>query len=137
MLVSALFFALAFFFLSFILIRPSKFALSFTFGSVCFMGAFALLKGPRAYLSSLVKDRSTMLFTFIYFFSLGCTLYSCLVLGSYIMVVLSALFQMIALSWYGLRALPGGSAGLNSFARMFFKSSRMILSTCWRKLTSM
>ena len=52
------------------MIRPSKFALSFTFGSMCFMGAFAMLKGPAAYLANLFQLKSIVLTT-AYFATLG------------------------------------------------------------------
>lgn len=53
-----------------IMIRPSKFALSFTFGSMCLMTAFAMLKGPGAFLAGLLEPKRLALTT-AYFFSLG------------------------------------------------------------------
>lgn len=102
-----------------IMIRPSKFALSFTFGSMCLMTAFAMLKGPAAFLAGLLEPKRLALTT-AYFFSLGtliifpndrygfvvllklvlltplagATLYSCLVLGNYILVVCSSVMQV-------------------------------------------
>lgn len=52
------------------MIRPSKFALAFTFGSMCAMGAFAMLKGPAAYAKDLMQPKSLVLTTF-YFLTLG------------------------------------------------------------------
>lgn len=52
------------------MIRPSKFALSFTFGSMCLMTAFAMLKGPAAFLAGLLEPKRLAL-TAAYFFSLG------------------------------------------------------------------
>lgn len=104
------------------MIRPSKFALSFTFGSICLMGAFAMLKGPAAYLTGLLEPKRLLLTT-AYFLTLsmwllgsmcccltdvvilrnccvfpcfpaGSTLYSCLVLGNYVLVVCSSVMQV-------------------------------------------
>lgn len=52
------------------MIRPSKFALSFTLGSMCSMVAFAMLKGPAAYAASLMQPNRLPLTT-AYFVTLG------------------------------------------------------------------
>lgn len=93
------------------MIRPSKFALSFTFGSICAMGAFAMLKGPAAYLSGLMELKKLPL-TGAYVLTLVSTLYSCLVLGNYILVVCSSVLQLVTLSAFALSALPGGQNSL-------------------------
>jgi len=55
LLLSALFFALAFGVgMPMITVRPQKFAISFTMGSILFMGSFGILKGPAEHLSKLV-----------------------------------------------------------------------------------
>ena len=73
--VSALFFALAFFVgLPAIALRPQKFAISFTCGSLTFMGSFGILKGPYEHLRGMfAADR--LLFTTVYFGSMFATLY--------------------------------------------------------------
>jgi hypothetical protein len=72
---SALFFALAFFVgLPMLALKPQKFALSFTCGSITFMASFGIMKGPYEHLVSMfTADR--MLFTTIYFGSILATLY--------------------------------------------------------------
>lgn len=72
---SALFFALAFFVgVPMLAVKPQKFALSFTCGSLMFMGSFGILKGPAEHLKSMfTADR--MFFTTIYMGSMFVTLY--------------------------------------------------------------
>lgn len=69
-LMGLLFFGMASLFLPLIMIRPSKFALSFTLGSMCSMAAFAMLKGPAAYAASLLQP-SRLPLTMAYLLTLG------------------------------------------------------------------
>uniref|UniRef100_K3W6I1 Vesicle transport protein n=1 Tax=Globisporangium ultimum (strain ATCC 200006 / CBS 805.95 / DAOM BR144) TaxID=431595 RepID=K3W6I1_GLOUD len=69
-LMGLMFFGMASIFLPLIMIRPSKFALSFTFGSLCLMGALAMLKGPAAYAASLLEPKRLLLTT-AYFLTLA------------------------------------------------------------------
>ncbi|KAG6616136.1 protein transport protein sft2-like [Phytophthora cinnamomi] len=110
-----LFFGMASIFLPLIMIRPSKFALSFTLGSMCCMGAFAMLKGPAAYISGLLQP-NRLLLTSAYFVTLGCTLYSCLILGNYVFVVLSSVMQLMTLGSFALSSFPGGNSSLKGEA---------------------
>lgn len=69
-LMGLVFFGMASLFLPLLVVRPSKFALSFTLGSICSMGAFAMLKGPAAYAASLLQPHRLPL-TAAYFVTLG------------------------------------------------------------------
>ena len=86
-----------FFFLSFsvglpvIVFRPHKFALCFTLGSLMFMSSFALLKGPMAHLRSICS-RDRLQFTSAYLGSMALTLYSALIVRSYILVIITSIF---------------------------------------------
>eukprot|EP00644_Phytophthora_capsici_P001582 jgi/Phyca11/511337/fgenesh2_kg.PHYCAscaffold_81_\ len=126
-----LFFGMASIFLPLIMVRPSKFALSFTLGSICCMGAFAMLKGPQAYISGLLQP-NRLLLTSAYFVTLGCTLYSCLILGNYVFVVLSSVMQLMTLGSFALSAFPGGNSSLKTFGALFVKSARGMLQALAR-----
>ncbi|EEY63414.1 uncharacterized protein PITG_15138 [Phytophthora infestans T30-4] len=126
-----LFFGMASIFLPLIMVRPSKFALSFTLGSMCCMGAFAMLKGPAAYISGLLQP-NRLLLTSAYFVTLGCTLYSCLILGNYVFVVLSSVMQLMTLGSFALSAFPGGNSSLKAFGALFVKSARGMLQALAR-----
>ncbi|KAG7378417.1 Vesicle transport protein [Phytophthora pseudosyringae] len=126
-----LFFGMASIFLPLIMVQPSKFALSFTLGSICCMGAFAMLKGPAAYVAGLLQP-NRLLLTSAYFVTLGCTLYSCLILGNYVFVVLSSVMQLMTLGSFALSAFPGGNSSLKAFGALFLKSARGMLQALAR-----
>ncbi|GAB9473127.1 hypothetical protein Gpo141_00010285 [Globisporangium polare] len=130
-LMGLMFFGMASIFLPLIMIRPSKFALSFMFGSMCLMTAFAMLKGPGAFLAGLLEPKRLALTT-AYFFSLGATLYSCLVLGNYVLVVCTSVMQLITLGVFAMAVLPGGNASLKAFGVLFTKAARQMIQALRR-----
>lgn len=110
LLVSALFFALAFFVgLPLITVRPQKFALSFTMGSITFMSSFAVLKGPYEHFKTLISgDR--LHFTAVYIGSMILTIYLTFTAGGmegYVLVLGASGMQLVALIWYLVTFLPG------------------------------
>lgn len=119
LLLSGLFFALAFFVgVPMLALKPQKFALSFTCGSITFMGSFAIMKGPYEHLASMFQtDR--MLFTTIYIGSIIATLYLTCTKGGmkgYALVLIASGVQLVALLWYLVSFLPGGTMGLSMVA---------------------
>jgi len=117
---SALFFALAFFIgVPLLAMKPQKFALSFTCGSLTFMGSFAILKGPYEHFSSMFTVQR-MPFTTIYLGSIAMTLYLTCTKGGlkgYAYVLIASGVQLMALLWYLVSFLPGGTMGLQIVAR--------------------
>ncbi|KAH9080008.1 hypothetical protein Ae201684P_020587 [Aphanomyces euteiches] len=113
LLLAVLFFGLASLFLPLLLVRPSKFALSFSLGSLSCLAAVAVLRGWKSYLLSLLQA-DQIIITTLYLSSLAATLYSCLVLGSYIYVVISAGMQLITLAYFLVSAFPGGVTAFQS-----------------------
>ncbi|RHY34369.1 hypothetical protein DYB32_000982 [Aphanomyces invadans] len=113
LLLAGLFFGMASLFLPLLLIRPSKFALSFSFGSISCLSAVAALRGWKSYCKSLLQADHILLTT-LYLSSLAATLYSCLVMGSYLYVLLSAGIQLVTLGYFLVSAFPGGVAAFNS-----------------------
>eukprot|EP00953_Heterococcus_sp_UTEX-ZZ885_P023772 13055-Heterococcus_DN1.PRE.2 len=91
-----------------VVIRPHKFALCFTLGSLCFMGSFAMLRGPSEHMKLMCKQER-LPFTAVYIISMLGTLYACLVLKSYLMVAIFSGVQATALVWYFCSMVPGGS----------------------------
>jgi hypothetical protein len=130
---SALFFALAFFVgLPMMAVRPQKFALSFTCGSLTFMGSFGIMKGPAEHLKSMLQpDR--LLFTFIYLGSMLLTLYCTFHYGGasgYVLVLASSVVQLVALLWYLISFLPGGTAGLHYVFAAMAHVMKPVLVAC-------
>lgn len=132
---SVLFFALAFFVgMPMIVLKPQKFALSFTCGSITFMGSFGILKGPMEHLKGLfAADR--LYFTFIYFGSMFMTLYLTFTtrgLQGYALVMAASGLQLVALLWYLISFLPGGAMGLNIVMRAICTMLQPIFGACLR-----
>jgi hypothetical protein len=130
---SALFFALAFFVgMPMITVRPQKFALSFTCGSLTFMGSFVVLRGPVAHFSGLIS-MERLPFTSLYFASMLGTLYSTFTFRGakgYIIVLAFSVLQILSLLWYLVTFLPGGSQGLQFLALAIGKMLRPMLTMC-------
>ena len=107
---SALFFALGFFVgLPLLTVRPQKFALSFTCGSVTFMSSFAILRGPLPHLYGMMSVER-LHFTIIYVGSMVLTLYATFNVSGmtgYVMVLGCSALQLVALVWYLITFLPG------------------------------
>ena len=132
---SVLFFALAFFVgLPTIALKPQKFALSFTCGSLTFMGSFGILKGPMEHLKSMfTADR--MIFTTVYFGSMLATLYLTCSKGGvqgYFLVLTASGVQLVALVWYLISFLPGGTMGLTLISRAICAMLQPVLKACFR-----
>lgn len=104
-----------FMFLPVVVLFPSKFATSFTFASLMFMGGTAMLRGPRATLTGLLA-RERLPFSSAYVGSIALTLYATLVYPSYLLTLASVAVQLGALSWYGASFIPGGSTGMAWFS---------------------
>ncbi|KAL1899377.1 Protein transport protein sft2 [Ceratocystis pirilliformis] len=105
--------ALVCFSLSFLVItlRPRKFVILWTFGSILFMASFAAMMGPMTYLRHLMSG-PRLPFTAAYFGSISLTLYFSVGLHSTILTLFSAFIQIGALLWYLFSYFPMGSAGL-------------------------
>lgn len=132
---SALFFALAFFLgVPMLALRPQKFAISFTCGSLTFMGSFGILRGPVEHLNSMIQpDR--LLFTCFYLGSMFLTLYCTFRIGGNlgrICVLISSAVQLVALLWYLISFLPGGTAGLSYVFAAMGHILKPVLITCAR-----
>ena len=122
---SALFLFLAFFlFLPTIILSPSKFALSFTLGSVCLMASFSALRGWRQQLAHMTTPER-LPFSVGYVASILATLYAALFMHSYILSLFCSGLQVIALLYYSASYFPGGTTGV-----------KFILNMAWSAVTS-
>jgi hypothetical protein len=115
LVLSGVFFSLAFFVgLPMIAARPQKFALSFTCGSLTFMGSFALLRGPSEHFNGMItKER--LPFTILYLGSMFGTMYCTFNnhgINGYVSVMIMSGVQLLSLLWYLVAFLPGGAQGM-------------------------
>ncbi|KFH02895.1 SFT2 family protein [Toxoplasma gondii MAS] len=105
--VGVLFMCLAFLTLPLLVFAPSKFALLFTMGSVCFMVSLAFLRGVKALVSHL-SETARLPFTVAYGLSLVLTLYATLWAKSYVLTLIFSVVQMVALASFLVSYIPGG-----------------------------
>lgn len=127
LLVALFFFTLAFVIgLPVLVLRPQKFALCFTLGSIAYMGAFAAFRGLRAQLSMLFR-RDRALFTLAYLTTMILTLHAAVVLRSFLLTVLASTAQFTTLLYYLGTFIPGGYRGVKAFLTAATKTLRIIL----------
>ncbi len=106
-----LFLAVAFFlFLPTVIFAPTKFAATFSLGSALVLASLGALRGWRAMAGALLsKERAP--FTAAYAASLAGTLYAAVFMHSYVFSLAACGCQIVALVYFVVSYLPGGSAG--------------------------
>eukprot|EP00611_Tribonema_gayanum_P032146 TRINITY_DN9479_c0_g2_i2.p1 TRINITY_DN9479_c0_g2~~TRINITY_DN9479_c0_g2_i2.p1 ORF type:complete len:240 (-),score=27.18 TRINITY_DN9479_c0_g2_i2:222-941(-) len=130
LLLSAVFFVLAFFVgLPVVVLRPHKFALCFTLGSLCFMASFAMLRGPSEHIAMLCRSER-LPFTALYVVSMLGTLHACLVMRSYFLVAVFSVLQGLSLAWFFVAMVPGGSGGLKYVLGAIAKTAQYTIMPC-------
>ncbi|KAI0738733.1 ER-to-golgi vesicle protein transport Sft2 [Irpex lacteus] len=123
---AAVCFFVSFLTLPMIALRPSKFALSFSLGSLLVMFGFSVLIGPLNHIKHLIS-RERLPFSFAYLTSLGLTLYFSLGAHSYLGSLLSAIVQVVALVSYVVAYFPGGTQTLRFGGQMALRGAGSLL----------
>ncbi|KAL1927881.1 hypothetical protein VTP01DRAFT_3286 [Rhizomucor pusillus] len=103
----ACFFLAFLLFLPMIAVFPGKFAATFTLGSILILVSVALLRGPMQHLRHMMSVER-LPFTLTYLGTMALTLYCSLGVRSYILSIISAILQIVALVWYFGSYIPGG-----------------------------
>ncbi|KAL8751161.1 MAG: hypothetical protein Q9184_006158 [Pyrenodesmia sp. 2 TL-2023] len=106
-------------------LRPRKFAILWSMGSMLFLASWAVLMGPVQYAQHLISG-PRLPFTAAYFGSITLTLVFAIKLQSTLLTLLSSLVQLAALVWYLVSYFPMGGTGLRFAAR--FGTNRL---TAW------
>lgn len=123
---AAVCFFVSFLTLPMLAIRPAKFALSFSLGSLLVMFGFSVLIGPINHMKHLVS-RERLPFSFAYIGSLALTLYFSLGAHSYIGSLICAIVQVVALVSYVLAYFPGGTQTLRFGSQMALRGAGSLL----------
>ncbi|XP_067944250.1 uncharacterized protein [Watersipora subatra] len=106
-------------YLPLLLVKARKFALLYTLGSLFFLMSFSALWGPVNHLKHLFSgDR--LPFTIVYFLTIGATLYFSMWKRSFILTIIFAVIQILAMVWYIISYIPGGQTGLKFFYKIFY-----------------
>ncbi|KAI0920490.1 hypothetical protein AcW1_002213 [Taiwanofungus camphoratus] len=123
---AAVCFFVAFMTLPLLAVKPSKFALSISLGSLLVMFGFAVLVGPINHIKHLVS-KERLPFSFVYIGSLALTLYFSLGARSYPGSLIGAIIQVMALISYVLAYFPGGITTLRFGSQMAIRGAGSLL----------
>jgi len=110
-------FAICFILFAPLMVKPRKFAILWSVGSVLFLVSWAVLMGPVQYIGHLTSG-TRLPFTVANFTSIALTLYFAVGLRSTPLTLLSSVLQLAALLWYLVSYFPMGSTGLRLAARV-------------------
>ncbi|KAH8884036.1 SFT2-domain-containing protein [Thozetella sp. PMI_491] len=94
-----------------LMMRPPKFVILWTTGSILFLASWAVMMGPRTYLQHLTSG-PRLPFTAAYFGSIGLTMFFALGRYNTLLILFAALIQLACLGWYLVSYFPMGSTGL-------------------------
>ncbi|KAG8698695.1 protein transport protein sft2 [Ceratobasidium sp. 428] len=119
-------FFVAFLTLPMLVLRPGKFALAFTLGSILVMFGFCVLIGPMNQIKHLMS-KERLPFTAAYFGSLALTLYFSVGSPSYFGAIISAIIQVGALLSYIAAYFPGGTQTLRFGGQMALRGAGNML----------
>ncbi|WRT69221.1 uncharacterized protein IL334_006205 [Kwoniella shivajii] len=119
-------FGVAFLFLPILAIKPRKFALAFTLGSLLFMLGFAILHGPWNHLKHIMSPER-LPFSLAYFGSLGLTLFFAIGIRSTLGTLIAAIIQVVALLSYLAAYFPGGITTLRFGGQMALRGAGSVL----------
>ncbi|KAH9834450.1 ER-to-golgi vesicle protein transport Sft2 [Rhodofomes roseus] len=123
---AAVCFFVAFLTLPMIALRPAKFALAFSLGSLLIMFGFSVLIGPINHMKHLIS-KERLPFSCAYIGSLALTLYFSLGPHSYIGSLIGAIVQVVALVSYVLAYFPGGITTLRFGGQMALRGAGSLL----------
>lgn len=104
-----------FVFLPMIILRPSKFAITFSLGSILILTSLGFLRGWKNMVQGMVeKERIGP--SAMYVGSLVGTLWASLVAKSYLLSIGMVGVQVVMLVYYVVSMVPGGAAGVRTLA---------------------
>ncbi|KAK9324443.1 Got1/Sft2-like family-domain-containing protein [Lipomyces orientalis] len=116
-LISAIiFFVLCFALFPVLALRPQKFAVLWSLGSLLFVLSFGCLQGPMNYAMHLIS-LNRLPFTIAYFGSIVLTLVFSLGLRNAFLTILACLVQIVAAIWYTVSYFPMGTQGMRVAGR--------------------
>eukprot|EP00697_Spironema_sp_BW2_P006791 gnl/Spiro4/20923_TR10188_c0_g1_i1.p3 gnl/Spiro4/20923_TR10188_c0_g1~~gnl/Spiro4/20923_TR10188_c0_g1_i1.p3 ORF type:complete len:114 (+),score=6.52 gnl/Spiro4/20923_TR10188_c0_g1_i1:255-596(+) len=99
-----------------VIIRPAKFAMLFTLGSLLTLGSTGFIVGPSTQLRSMF-DSGRAHVSVVYLVTMVLTLVVCFTNHSTIVVICLIIVQCVALLWYGLTYIPFGTTMAGSCVR--------------------
>ncbi|KAK6462968.1 Got1/Sft2-like family-domain-containing protein [Scheffersomyces coipomensis] len=93
-------------------LKPRKFAILWSLGSIFFLVSFGVLQGFKAYMEHLFSS-TRLIFTITFVTSIILTLISSLRLKSTLLSIIFAAIQLLSAIWYTVSYFPMGTQTLN------------------------
>ena len=104
-------------------IKPRKFALLWTMGTLLFVLAFGVMMGPFKFLKHIVS-RERLPFTSFFFISCFTTLYFAAIQKNTILTILCAAVELISVLYYIISYFPMGATSLRMLSSFGMNSAR-------------
>lgn len=120
-------FTLCIFLFPVLALKPRKFGLLWSMGSLLFVLAFGILQGPVAYAKHLTS-RERLPFTIFFFTTCILTIYFAAISKSTLLTIPCAVLQLIAIIYYGISYFPFGGTGLRMLSTVGVNQARGALS---------
>ncbi|GME70681.1 unnamed protein product [Ambrosiozyma monospora] len=98
-------------------LKPRKFAMLWTLGSLLCVVSFGCLQGPVGYIRHLFS-KERLPFTLIFFSSVFLTLYCAAVLKSTVLTLISGIVEIVCIVYYTLSYFPYGAQGFQMIFSM-------------------
>ncbi|AMD20482.1 HDL262Cp [Eremothecium sinecaudum] len=116
-------FAICFMLFPVLALKPRKFGMLWSMGSMLFILAFGVLQGPVAYMKHLTsKDR--LPFTLFFFLTCFLTIYFAAFTRSTLLTIPCALLELVAVVYYAISYFPFGGQGLRMMSTFGLSSAR-------------
>ncbi|SCU89364.1 LAME_0E03136g1_1 [Lachancea meyersii CBS 8951] len=119
-------FTLCAFLLPVLAVKPRKFGLLWSMGSLLFVGAFGVLQGPVAYLKH-ISSRERLPFSAFFFASCFLTIYFAAFQKSALLTIPCALLELVAVIYYAVSYFPFGASGLRMISTVGVNQARGVL----------
>lgn len=111
---SILCFVISFFMFPVLALKPRKFGLLWSLGSLLFVLSFGILQGPKKYTLHLIS-RQRIVFSAVFFGSVLSTLYASIILKSTILTIITGIVEVFAVLYYTVSYFPFGAQTLTFF----------------------
>lgn len=95
-------------------LKPRKFGLLWSMGSLLFVVSFGILQGPVNYCKHLL-GRDRIVFTAVFFGSVLFTMYTATILKSALLTIFSCIIEIFAVLYYTVSYFPFGAGALTWF----------------------
>ena len=116
-------FTLCIFLFPVLAIKPRKFALLWTMGSLLFVLAFGVLMGPIAYFKHITSS-DRILFSAFFFGTCLMTLYFATIKKTTILTMISAILELVAVLYYAISYFPMGASSLRMLSNFGLSTAR-------------